>query len=303
MRIFITGGTGFLGQALCTFLQGHDVLVLTRDPAKTQLPSVCRPLTGDLWNCSSWEQKMRAFRPQVCVHLGWTGLPDHSLAISAKNFQAGLDLFRCLLETQCTRILVTGSCAEYGNLKGCLTEDRVPSAQGIFAKFKTSQRLVGESLFAPRGISFLWARPFFVYGPGQRAAALIPSVFQSLRAGKSLNVRTPNARHDFIHVEDVARGLVALITTECPPGVYNLGSGQITRVRDLINLMARQLKRPEVYLSPDLVDIESARATTPYGDGFWADIERMQRLTGWRALLSLEEGIRKTVAIMNAKVS
>ena len=193
-------------------------------------------------------------------------------------------------------VLVTGSSLEYGNLTGCVNEDRIPARQGVFAAFKTSERLVGESLFSLNGSTLLWARPFSLYGPGQRPDALVPSAFRSLRKGKKPDIQTPDALKDFTHVDDVARGLAALTTSAAPAGVYNLGSGRLTRIRDLVNLIARLLGRPEVFTLVDQVDAEVNAPTNQAGEGFWANIERIRQHTGWVPLLSLEEGIRKTLA-------
>jgi nucleoside-diphosphate-sugar epimerase len=159
----------------------------------------------------------------------------------------------------------------------------------LFAAFKASQRLVAASLLAGPATTLVWARPFFVYGPGQRPTSLIPSCHRALSEGRKPEIKSPDVLNDFIHVEDVASGLAALAVCEAPAGSYNLGSGTPTRVRDVVNLLARTMGLPEVF----------GPATAP-GVGFWADLTRIEKHTDWRPRFSLEAGIRQTLDVWRA---
>ena len=282
MRIFITGGTGFIGRPLCDALAGHDLLVLTRKPRGSATPAV-RFLAGELFETASYEKPLRAFQPDACVHLAWSGLPDYSLPTSRRNFDAGLELFKVLGQIRCPRVVVAGSCWEYGEVHGCVREDQAPGKQALFGAFKQAQQIVGRSFLGGSGSRLVWSRPFFVYGPGQRPASLVPSCISALADGRTPDIRSPEAVNDFIHVDDVARGLSALTTSAAADGTYNLGSGQPIQVRNVVNLVAQLMGHPPVY------------PPAPAGKGFWADLGRVSRDTGWKASVSLEDGIRQTL--------
>ena len=168
---------------------------------------------------------------------------------------------------------------EYGNLTGCLSEDRHPQTQGLFAAFKASQRLVATSLLARSATTLIWARPFFVYGPGQRPTSLVPSCYRTLCEGRKPDIKSPDVLNDFIHVDDVASGMAALATSAAPGGDFNLGSGEPARIRDVANLVARLMGLPAVF--------EPSAAP---GVGFWADMTRMRTLTAWRPKIFLGRG-------------
>ena len=286
MRLFVTGGTGFIGKALCAALAGHELLILSRQPAPPEANRLGRQhLTGDLYDIPRWRAALGEFRAEACIHLAWSDLPDYSYAASKPNFKAGLKLFKLLREVGCGRVVVTGTCFEYGNLTGQVTEDQFPLTLKDYPAFKTAQRRIGSALFAEAGVPFLWARPFFVYGAGQRATSLIPSTFAALTEGRLLDIRTPDTVNDFVHVDDVASALARLATRGGPAGVYNIGTGRATRVRDVVNGVARLLNRPEVF----------PPSNSP-GQGYWADLSRIRQQIGWEPAVALDDGIRQTLA-------
>ncbi|MBX9749591.1 MAG: GDP-mannose 4,6-dehydratase, partial [Roseococcus sp.] len=94
---------------------------------------------------------------------------------------------------------------------------------------------------------------------------------------------------DWLHVEDVARGILAVATHGTASGVFNLGSGRAVRVRDVVERI-RDLAAPgmelvfgEIPFRPDQVM------------HMQADISRLGGATGWAPRIAIEEGLTGTV--------
>lgn len=285
MKIFVTGGSGFIGSHLLPVLvrKGHEVLSLERVAGTHGASCV---LQGDLYEPDSYRVELERFRPDGAIHLAWGGLPDYSLGNCRRNLLAGIDLFEALWQTNCKRIFVTGTCWEYGSLTGGVGESDQGVVTNLFAASKMALHAIGQSYSHMNGSLLVWGRPFFVYGPGQRASSLIPSCYSSLRAGVAPTINNPTAVNDFVHVADVADAIRALVESDDAAGIYNIGTGRPAAVWEVVNAVAGCLGLPPVYR-----DMPAATAAA----GFWADTGRMDAF-GWRPAMSLEEGIAQSIA-------
>jgi UDP-glucose 4-epimerase len=283
MRVFITGASGFIGRHALPLLSQHDVLCLTRNPGRLPALPFARTLRGDLRRPEEWRSQLEDFKPQWCLHLAWEGLPDYSPAATRTNVDAGLRLFETLQRARIRRVVLAGSCWEYGAAAGMVSETRAPADCSVFAAAKNTLRSALESAARAGGLEHRWARIFFVYGPGQRSDSLIPSCRAAFAAGRAPDIRQPRVAQDFIHVDDVAEGLVALLERDIACGVYNLGTGRPTSVGEVANAVARHFGAALPY--PD----------SSYDLGFWADSAKTAEATGWRARTSIEHGVARTL--------
>ncbi len=286
MRVLITGSGGFLGRYLTPLLAAHDVLCLVRSTEGNNTSAV-RQVAGDLTTDGPWQQAVEEFAPEWCFHLAWDGLPDYSLERCRANLDANVGLIQTLARAGVRRVVVAGTCWEYGRTHGPQREDATPVDCGVFAATKHAVRAMLDAVARECGFDYRWARVFFAYGAGQRGSSLIPHLRDSLTSGTPPAVREPAALQDFIHVADVARGLLALAQCDAASGVYNLGSGEATSVGAVANLVARHYGRSPAF------------AATSTGTGFWADMSRTTAATGWRPTTGLAAGIDLTLRAMD----
>jgi nucleoside-diphosphate-sugar epimerase len=282
MRILITGVRGFLGKSLLPLVSDNELLLLNRSPL--HLSSLNHiELIGDLSKPELWSKQVLDFDPECCIHLAWDGLPDYSLRKCTINITNSLRLLEVLQETSVKRIVVSGSCWEYGNVSGSTNENTLPANPGLFAASKEAIRIMFSNLAAKKDIDLYWARLFFLYGPGQRSTSLIPYLYSSLLANNVPALKEPGSIQDFLYIDDAADAIYKLCTKNCLPGIYNIGSGVGTSVSDIANLVALKFKG------------EAFTPTTSVSLGFWADSTKIFEQTGWTANTSLENGLVKTI--------
>ena len=287
MKILITGGTGFIGRATVRTLAdaGHNLMVFTRRPYHCAHDSV-QSMTGDLADTDTVRGAVREFGREALVHLAWEGLPDYRFDTSALNLAHGLTILKAAAEAGTRQVVMAGTCWEYEPANGPLSEQAPLSNSSAFVAAKHALRRMGEFAASEAGFCLYWLRLFFVYGQGQRPDSLIPYVASEAVSGRSPKLRTPESRQDFIHVDDVAEAMRAVVETNPPGGVFNVGTGISTTTRRAAELVCETAAGP-----PPVWDEPAAGA----GRTIRADISRLTRHTGWTPSLDLSSGIRKTL--------
>jgi nucleoside-diphosphate-sugar epimerase len=285
LKIFITGVNGFIGQHLLVLLGGHDVLVLTRNNPAVIYPPNVNFVIGDLNQSDSYQSALEKFMPECSIHLAWEGLPDYSFENNFKNLTATLTLFNLLARIKCSKVIGIGSCWEYGDQTGKLLESSEGENLGQFSVFKKSIHYIVNSIFKDISIDFIWARIFYVYGPGQRSMSLIPNSIVALSDNIIPSIRNPFVENDFIYVGDVAEALYILSQVKNVTGVFNIGSGQPVRIDKLVNVISQAMKKTDVFSAPQEVPTTSST---------YADISKLLQL-GWLPTVPLEQGAKKTI--------
>lgn len=293
MKIFITGGTGFIGKFVVRRLQktGHQLLVLTK---KKSSPAALfgnaknvKLLHGNLSRIKRLEPMLRKFRPELTIHLAWEGIPDYGLDQSLKNLVYGVNLMEMLGQIGCKMFVGAGSCWEYGATTGEISEKVTPKSFNPFTSAKLSLQLFGENAAAEYGMKFIWMRFFYVYGPGQKMTSLLPSLIQNAIRGKAPEIKNPHGGNDFVYVKDVAEALFQVVRKHqtIPAGVYNVGSGHLTSVQHIVDLVMK-------YCGGATLSKLSKKKPI----GFYANIGKLSKATGWRPKTGVDAGIKRTIS-------
>lgn len=299
MRLLVTGAAGFVGSAVAgeAVRSGHDVVGIVRPKAGAQtsgdVSSPFQSVAADFRDGAAMAGIIRRTRPDVVVHIGWSGVDGasrNSIAQINDNIAAACALVEACAEAGVRKFVGIGSQAEYGLLSGKVSEDQLPMPTSLYGAAKLSVQLLTRQLAAQSGLSFAWLRLFAAYGPGDRPHWLIPSLIETMLDGRRPKTTMGTQRWDYLYIDDVARGVLAVAETEAAEGVFNLGSGVPVPVRTVVEHI-RDLAAPGM----DLVFGE-----IPYGPAqIWhleADVARLKIAAGWGPQVAVQAGLARTVA-------
>lgn len=293
MRILITGATGFIGRHVVNAIQSDEnkLALLVRNVSTDLHLKATNAilLSGSLSDIGAVKESIKEFAPEACIHLAWQGIPDYSAGISKLNLHQSIELIDFLsTETECKKIIVSGSCFEYGKTQGECNESDCVITTSFFAWAKQSVYNYYTLLCEQSLIDLIWFRIFYVYGPGQRTGALIPALTQAFFRGEQPNVRSPFDSNDFVYIEDLANAFQLALEKDIASGIYNLGSGKAHSVLEVCRIVEQQVSG-----STNFSD-HFPEQNTPQGHVcFWSNIAKSRRIFGWEPKYSLKAGIQR----------
>lgn len=287
MRVLLTGATGFIGRRVTQMLlaQGHEIHAVSRYTQRS--PNVqwhiADLLEDDLADVVS------TANAEVLMHLAWIADPP-AFWTSPENLKwlsASLRLIKAFVECGGRRVVVAGSCAEYGNGRSDPYKDTDgTSPTTLYGACKDALHSVLREYSRVTGVEYAWGRMFFVYGPGEPPQKLLTSLTTSLRDGNPLTLREADRRLDFIWVDDAAAAFARLVEASyCGP--LNIASGTATSVRDAATAIASMV-------APRLVDAVKALPQVACGNDMLADASAMWRVSPGR--VSFDAGLHQLVA-------
>jgi nucleoside-diphosphate-sugar epimerase len=243
----------------------------------------------DLFDSSASGALMREVEPTHLVHLAWCASPGEFWS-SPANFTwltATVTLLQQFIAARGRRFLIAGTCAEYDWRYGYCVEDLTPLAPStLYGTAKHATYLLARELAAQHGVSWAWARLFFLYGPHEHPARLVPSVIRALSEEREIPCSHGTQLRDFLYVADAAGALAALLDSSVA-GAVNVASGQPVAVRDVVAEIAKQFGRP------DLVNFGAIDSREP--PAVLASVSRLQEAVDWGPVYSLEEGLLATI--------
>jgi nucleoside-diphosphate-sugar epimerase len=279
----VTGATGFLGTPCSAQLAGIDLHTCAR-----RAPAEVRGSfhVVDMLDHDATRALIAEVRPRRLLHLAWTAAPG-TYWESPENddwLEASRRLLRSFVDFGGERAVVAGSCAEYDwSMPGPYREHESPLRPA--SRYGQAKAALGRWT-ADCTASVAWARLFFLYGPGEHETRLVPSVANALLEGREAELTPGTQVRDFLHVQDAARALVALLD-DSVTGPVNIGSGRGVTVRSVAERVGALAGRPDL--------LRFGARPAPTAEDVVADVRRLRDEVGWQPTRTLEDGLEETV--------
>ncbi|EMI55783.1 NAD-dependent epimerase/dehydratase family protein [Rhodopirellula sallentina] len=278
MRVTVTGATGFIGRHYATEMlrRGHDLTVIGREQKSLdEMPwaKKVRFVSADVneKNDSLWQELGAT---DLLVHLAWPGLPNYNATFHfEENLLAAYELVRSFVTAGCPRVLITGTCFEYGNVQGVISETTPTQPTNPYGLAKDCLHRFLRQLQNVTPYRLTWARLFYMYGPGQSPRSLISQLEAALERGdESFPMSGGEQLRDYLRVETVASHLAMLSEHPTFCGPINVCSGSPISVRRLVE---QEIARHDAEIRLEL-------GHYPYPDyepfAFWGDKTLLQSL-------------------------
>lgn len=236
----MTGATGFIGSHVVEALLRRDVEVIatSRDKNKAELLGWYKKVRYIPYDMNILHKEVfdELGRPDILIHLAWEGLPNYQAVFhKEKNLPVHCSFLENMVKGGLKKLVVIGTCLEYGMKTGCLSEDMKPEPIVPYAQAKDDLRRYLEKLKDKMHFELIWVRLFYMFGPGQSERSLLPQLQKAIDRGEtSFNMSKGQQLRDYLPVEEVAENIVRISLQNKVSGVINCCSGRPISVRDFV---------------------------------------------------------------------
>lgn len=274
-NFIVTGSSGFLGKALCTFLLKKNHKIITIPHATLSAP----------WFFSLKEYKHIDYIIHLSAYGNMSNQKDEFECIQA-NYLNTYKLLDLTKDINYKSFIFVSSSSVYGTkLAPMLEQDKI-NPDTFYAATKAGAEHLCRAFAKKYDKNIVSVRPFSVYGPGEADFRFIPIVCRSLIKGEQFNLYK-KANHDWIYIDDIVSAIYKISKSINWSGSeINMGTGEQWSNEDIVKLL-EQISG----IRADYKEIDNIRKNDSFE---WvADNFRLLSL-GWKQKYSIREGLKKT---------
>lgn len=295
----VIGGSGFIGSHLVPRLlaAGKKVTVIGRSatpkhdlsPGATYVPGDFGDVELIRWLLQSHDE---------VVHLAYATVPntsfDNPLADLLENLPATVQLFAAVAAKGKRLVLVSSGGTVYGEgVTLPITEDHATLPISPYGVTKLTLERYAYLYSVTHGLNVVCVRPSNAFGEGQvpfSGQGFVATAIASALRGQPVRIFGPHGSvRDYIHVADLAEGIISALARGVAGQTYNLGSGVgrnnlqvVAAIRPLLEEIGKEVHT--VHEPPRVYDVHENVI----------DSSRLRDQTGWRQRIGFEEGLVRT---------
>jgi nucleoside-diphosphate-sugar epimerase len=320
MKVFVTGGTGFIGGEVVRQLhaRGDEVVCLVRSPEKAdKLTDLdCRLVSGDLGDEAAIRDGLEGCDAAVhAAAMYEVGIPAKQHPAMWEANVAGTErVLKAAGDTGLAKIVYVSTCGVFGNTHRQVVDETYEHPGKEFTSYYEETKLEAHKIakrMIEDGLPGIIVQPGGVYGPGDTSQ--VADLLKQFFAGRLPLMPFPELGICLTHVEDIAAGILLALDKGKVGETYVL-SGPVTTMREAIETVAAASGRNA---PKHAMPVPLLKAMTPIGPlvgklmgqppnlrelissadnvTFWATHEKASRELGY-APRGLEEGLRQTLA-------
>src|ERR671937_803997 len=210
------------------------------------------------------------------------------------NVEGTQILLDAIREAPVERFILFSSSEVYGTAEYApMDEEHSLNPRSPYAATKAGADRLGYAYFVTYGLPIVIVRPFNNYGPRQHPGKVVPRFITQALCDELLTVHGDgHATRDWLYVDDDAEAIDAVISApieKVAGEVLNVATGVDISVSEIADHVLAALGKP--------ASLKSFVPERPgQVDRHIGSTEKLERLTGWRARTSLDEGLARTIA-------
>jgi NAD dependent epimerase/dehydratase len=316
-NIFITGADGFIGSHLTERLvkEGYEVTALCiynsigtygwLDRLADNQPKNLRLLLGDVRDAGFMERSIvghdTVFHLASLIAIPYSYVAPQSYFDT--NVNGAMNVANACLKAKVRRLIHTSTSEVYGTAQFVpITELHPLQGQSPYSASKISADMLIESFCRSFQLPAVTLRPFNTYGPRQSLRAVIPTtIAQILQGAAEIRLGSITPTRDFNFVDDTVAAFIALAEADDSVigNIYNTGSGREITIENMVKLLAKIAKRDVKIICEE----NRLRPANSEVERLLCSSDKLISATGWKAMVSLEVGLERTMEWMRTDVN
>lgn len=296
----VIGGAGFIGRAVVNILiaSGRQVLVVGRNELSQSLPLGVRYLRNSPQNEDVMRQALMA--STEVVDLAYSTSPGTSFQDPVNDILANVPETVRLFEIAASMphlqkfVWISSGGTVYGKTAAWAIDENHPTQPlSPYGITKLALEKYAHLYFDTANLPIVCVRPANAYGEGQRpyaAQGFIATAIASILDQRELTLFGEHGTvRDYLHITDMARGIVAALDAGHPGEIYNLGSSHGLTNREILELLEPLAKR--VGRTVRTAVLPARPFDVPVNI---LDCNKLRRVSGWQPHFSITDGLAQT---------
>ena len=295
MKIFVTGGSGFIATSIVKhLLEGrYEVKILDINEPRINhkniefvKKSILDNIVDDIKGCDA------VFH--FAALLGVENSDNRPLDTMRINLEGSVNVFKSAIEAGVKKMIYSSSSEVYGEPRELpIKEDSVKGPVSTYGVSKLAAEIYAKAYNQESGTDIRIVRFFNVYGPGQQENWVVPIFINKALKNEPIKVfGKGNQTRCFTYVEDVADGVLKVFEKGNKGEAYNIGNNQPTTIFELANLVKELTKSKSEILKVGFG--KETRLKEREIEYRIPDISKMKAI-GWEPRVMIREGIKKVL--------
>jgi dTDP-glucose 4,6-dehydratase len=305
MKLFVTGGAGFVGSNFIRYVLSlrRDYRVLNYDKLTyagnlTNLEGVAGDpdysfVRGDICDAAAVEAAMRGC--DAIVHFAAESHVDRSIyepaTVIETNITGTFVLLQVARKLKLERLIQISTDEVYGDLQpGSFADEDSPlQPSSCYSASKASADLLVRSYVRTYGFPAIITRSSNNYGPRQFPEKFLPLMIANALDGKPLPIYGDGRQQrEWLHVEDNCRGILTVLEKGRVGETYNIGGLDIEENLAMARRLLHLMDKPESLLS-------YVKDRPGHDRRYALRCDKMAQELSWKPAISLNDGLRQTI--------